>query len=221
MNSLFLAMKCTCLLFISVAFVLANCKPKDEISSDSAMADLHKNKKWKCNLCDEWHTDLPFAYGPNYPDFYWSIPEEERSQRVVVDSNFCVIDRKYFFVRGRLKIPVLDSDEDFCWDVWVSQSETNFDRTLTMMDTEGRESEPPYFGWLSNNLHLYPETTHLKTRVHTQPVGLTPIIELDYSDHPLAIEQRNGITLARVQEIASLIQHPQHATKTNSENHSE
>jgi hypothetical protein len=33
-----------------------------------------------------------------------------------------------------------------------------------------------------------------------------PSFELDSPDHPLAIEQRNGITLDRVKEIASLVQ---------------
>ena len=91
----------------------------------------------------------------------------------------------------------------------LSQSEKNFKLTIELMDTEGRESEEPYFGWLSNNLHLYPDTTNLKTHVHTQPVGFAPIIELEQTDHPLAVEQREGITLDRVKEIAAMILHPE------------
>lgn len=170
--------------------------------------------RWKCNLCDEWHADLPFAYGPNFPDLYFDVPEGERDERVEVDKDFCVIDGKHYFVRGRLEIPVIDSDEVFSWDVWVSQSKANFRRTIELMNTEGRESEEPYFGWLSNNLHLYPDTTNLKTHVHTQPVGSVPSIELEPTDHPLAVEQRNGITLGRVKEIAALILHPESSTNT-------
>jgi hypothetical protein len=165
--------------------------------------------RWKCNLCDEWHTHLPFAYGPNFPDLYFDIPEGERDERVKGDKDFCVIDGEHYFVRGRLEIPVIDSDQVFAWDVWVSQSEANFKRTIELMDAEGRESEEPYFGWLSNNLHLYPDTTNLKTNVHTQPVGTVPTIELEPTDHPLAVEQREGITLERVKEIAALILHPE------------
>lgn len=163
--------------------------------------------KWKCGICDEWHDELPFAYGPAFPDPYLAIPDLERDNRVEMNTDFCVIDGKFFFVRGRLEIPVVDSEDDFSWDVWVSLSETNYHRTIEMLESEGRESEEPYFGWLCTNLHLYPDTTNLKTRVITQPVGLVPKIELEPTDHPLAVEQRTGINLERVKEIAGLILH--------------
>ncbi len=40
-----------------------------------------------------------------------------------------------------------------------------------------------------------------------QAVGQRPLIELEPTDHPLAAEQRAGITLARVQEIAETLLH--------------
>ncbi|WP_308294565.1 hypothetical protein [Streptomyces sp. RKAG290] len=38
-------------------------------------------------------------------------------------------------------------------------------------------------------------------------MGRRPLIELEPTDHPLAVEQRNGITLDRVREIAEAVQH--------------
>lgn len=35
---------------------------------------------------------------------------------------------------------------------------------------------------------------------------MAPYVELEPTDHPLAIEQRNGITLDRVKEIEEMIQ---------------
>jgi len=35
-----------------------------------------------------------------------------------------------------------------------------------------------------------------------------PLIELEHTDHPLAVEQRTGITMARVREIAATLLHP-------------
>jgi hypothetical protein len=76
-------------------------------------------------------------------------------------------------------------------------------------NTEGREAERPYFGWLSTELALYSEgTTNLKTNAHTRPVGKRPLIELEPTDHPLAVEQRTGITQDRVREIAMAVLHP-------------
>jgi hypothetical protein len=68
-------------------------------------------------------------------------------------------------------------------------------------------SEPSYFGWLCNSIPAYPETLHLKTAVHAREVGLRPLIELEATDHPLAIEQRDGITAARVRNIAEKMHH--------------
>ncbi|MGW1264432.1 DUF2199 domain-containing protein [Streptomyces drozdowiczii] len=40
---------------------------------------------------------------------------------------------------------------------------------------------------------MYATTTlNLKTRVHTRPVGDRPFVELEPTDHPLAIEQRTA-----------------------------
>jgi hypothetical protein len=110
-------------------------------------------------------------------------------------------------VRGNIEIPIQGADQIFSWGVWVSLSEKNFNRTTSLLDTEGRESEPSYFGWLSTSLP-YPENTlNLKILVHTQPVGIRPIIELEPTSHPLSVEQRQGITLQRVQEFAEHMLH--------------
>jgi hypothetical protein len=70
-----------------------------------------------------------------------------------------------------------------------------------------RRRENVHFGWLSTSLPLYPETLCLKTNAHTRPLGHRPFIELEPTDHPLAVEQREGITRARVREIAEVLLH--------------
>ncbi len=74
---------------------------------------------------------------------------------------------------------------------------------LDLWTTPGREKEPGYFGWLSTELPAYPQSTkNLKTTVHTDVIGTRPHVHLEPTEHPLAVEQRDGITLHRVQEIA-------------------
>jgi hypothetical protein len=47
---------------------------------------------------------------------------------------------------------------------------------------------------------------NLAVNVHTREPGVVPLIELDLtSDHPLAREQREGITLHRVAELNRLL----------------
>ncbi|HXN55442.1 MAG TPA: DUF2199 domain-containing protein [Myxococcales bacterium] len=60
----------------------------------------------------------------------------------------------------------------------------------------------PYFGWFMNYLPGYPSTLWLKTRAHLRPAPLRPVLELEPTDHPLALEQRNGISIDRFREIA-------------------
>jgi hypothetical protein len=40
------------------------------------------------------------------------------------------------------------------------------------------------------------------------PVGERAVIDLDESDHPLAIEQRDGISSARLQDLVAATLHP-------------
>ncbi|MEV4518478.1 DUF2199 domain-containing protein [Dactylosporangium sp. NPDC049525] len=160
-----------------------------------------------CRCCGERHGGLPFAYGPEAPEPWHDSLAGDASS--ALEQDYCIIQAEHFFMRGRLVIPVHDADQDFAWTVWVSLSRQSFSRSLDLWTTPGREQEPPYFGWLCTELPVYPVTTlHLKTHVHTQPVGSRPLIELEATDHPLAVEQRTGITVDRVQQFAELLLHP-------------
>lgn len=138
---------------------------------------------------------------------YWreELADDPRS---MLSDEQCIIMAEHFFVRARIVIPVLDAGAEFDRGVWVSLSRANFERALDLWMTEGRESEPPYFGWLSTALPYEQTTAGLKTHVHTQPVGKRPLVEVEHTNHPLAVEQHHGITLARVQEIAERVLHP-------------
>ncbi|MEV8535823.1 DUF2199 domain-containing protein [Streptomyces sp. NPDC051211] len=126
----------------------------------------------------------------------------------LLSSDQCVIRAQHYFVKGLIEIPVIDSDEVFSWGVWVSLSRENFSRAADLWESPSRESENPYFGWLTTDLPVYPATTlNLKTYVHTRPVGERPFVELEPTDHPLAVEQRTGISLDRVREVGAAVLH--------------
>jgi len=162
---------------------------------------------WRCRCCGEIHGEPPMHYGAPAPALWFTIPEAEREERAGLSSDMCLIDDQHGFIVGNLEIPVLGSDELFSWDVWVSLSLPNFKRAFQLWEQPGRESEPPYFGWVSTSLPGYPETLNLKSHVHTREVGRRPRIELEPTGHPLAAEQRQGTSRARIQEIAELVLH--------------
>jgi len=146
--------------------------------------------------------EVSFCFGPRAPEVYVGVPEHERTSRTLLDSDLCLIDKKHFFIRGCLDIPIIGTSRVFSWLVWVSLSEKNFNRALDLWKVVGRESEPPYFGWLGTSLPHYPKTLDLKTNVHTRPVDDRPEIEIEPTDHPLATEQRSGMTLKRAESLA-------------------
>jgi hypothetical protein len=160
---------------------------------------------YACRSCGEWHDDLPLSYRTAAPA-YWSdeLVDEAASE---LNDDLCIVRAEHFFVQGNLKIPVTDTGETFAWGVWVSLSAENFGRMVEVWEQPGREAEPPYFGWLSTELPYPASTLQLKTNVHTNPVGEKPWIEIEPTDHPLAVEVREGMTSARVQEIADLMLH--------------
>jgi hypothetical protein len=162
---------------------------------------------WQCRCCGDGHDDLPLHYGTPAPALWYTLPEAEREDRALLSPDLCLIDDEHGFIVGNLEIPIIGSEERFSWDVCVSLSLPNFKRAYQLWEKPGRESEPPYFGWFSTSLPCYPETLHLKTMVHTREVGHRPYIELESTNHPLAIEQRQGITWDRVQEIAEIVLH--------------
>ncbi|WP_330333936.1 DUF2199 domain-containing protein [Streptomyces sp. NBC_00536] len=160
-----------------------------------------------CTACGDHHAELPLSYSAPAPDA-WD-PGFETDPDSTLSADHCVIKGQHFFVKGLIEIPVIGSRDVFSWGVWVSLSRDNYSRALEVWHTEGREAEKPYFGWLSTELALYSEgTIDLKTNAHTRPVGHRPAIELEPTDHPLAVEQRTGITLDRVREIATAVLHP-------------
>jgi len=163
--------------------------------------------KWKCATCGKVHAGLPEGFGYDAPWQYGTVPKEERDRRCFLDEDYCVINEEDFFVRGCLEVPIIGQDEPFIWGVWVSLSRKNFERTRELEEDPKRVEEPPYFGWLCSRIEIYPDTAGLKTNVHTSPVGKRPSIELEPTDHPLAVEQRIGISVERVQEIGELMEH--------------
>lgn len=160
-----------------------------------------------CGACGQFHDELPLRFGAPAPAAWFEIPPAEREQRCLLSSDQCVIDEKRFFMIGNLELPIVGSTEKFSWDAWVEMSRRDFERAFHLWEQTGRENEPPYAGTFATLLPDYPSTLGLKLLVHTRSVGLRPFLEVQTPDHPLATEQRNGITFERIQKLAESIIH--------------
>jgi hypothetical protein len=162
-----------------------------------------------CTCCGQFHSGLPQSYAADFPDGYAWLKPEERGARTILGSDQCIIDEQQHFIRGLIEIPIIGQNEVFLWGVWASVLKRDFDEISEFWETNGREKlTGPYQGRLNNQLTEYPDTFNLKCTIQIQPVGERPFFYVDEPEHPLAIEQRYGISIARVQEIASRLMHP-------------
>ena len=107
-----------------------------------------------------------------------------------------------------IEIPVLDSRERFTWGVWSSLSEKNYDFVREHWDDPSIGDMAPMFSWLSTWLPqaVYPSTIHLASQLFFRP-GLRPLVVLESTDHPLSVEQVQGMSADRARAISALLLH--------------
>lgn len=161
---------------------------------------------WRCAVCGVLEADAPLCFGAEAP---WRelVPEDEFQERVDLTPDQCVVDEQVFFIRGHLEIPVQGQTESLAFSVWSSLSERSFLHMCERWGCADRADDPPYFGWLSTDISAYPETINLKLSVQSRGPGKVPTFRLEQTDHPLAVDQREGITEARWHQIAHRLLH--------------
>lgn len=151
-------------------------------------------------------TELPFGLSFPSPAYVEAIPEAEREARVSQEGDCCEIDGELFFVRARVQLPVMDGGAEapvFEWRVWVSVGGAAYVRLADGFDDIDAEPGAPAVAFVSSRLPDYPDTLDLRGLLHAQP-GELPLFVLFASDHPLALEQRDGISIERVRALMQL-----------------
>ena len=147
------------------------------------------------------------SFGADAPRSYYAVPEAERASRCELGSDYCAIDLASFFVRGCLEIPVRGADEPLVWGVWASLSMPDFKTWMMTYEEPLRSHLGPLPGLLSVWFRPYPEAVDLRAWVNLRDHRTRPLIELEPSDHPLALEQHNGISIDRLAEIYAIMTH--------------
>jgi hypothetical protein len=161
-----------------------------------------------CSVCRQRHATLPLSFCCEAPGPVAAIPAWQRKERVVLTADQCVIDNTYCYLRGRIVIPILDCDLPFVWGVWAQVSGKHFYGDYKRWHSEGRERGASFPGRLANDLARFGSPAGAALEVQTQPVGRRPHFLVSSERSPLGREQRLGITLARAEEIATLLLHP-------------
>lgn len=164
---------------------------------------------WTCKCCGKQQSGLPLDFFSSAPTPWHSLPEDQRNAPGNrLDEDLCMIGNTEYFVRGCVEIPIVDHDETFVWGLWTSVTEDNFKRVLDLWAADV-ENEPPMSGQLCNNVTFYPPTIGLSTSIRLRNNNQRPKITLEPTDHPFAVDQRKGVTLAKVKEIVAMLS-PRH-----------
>ena len=108
---------------------------------------------FRCRTCGKWHADLP-AFEVPAPMNLLAIPEEERAERCIVETDACMIDEAEFYARALLQLPIVGFDRSFVWMVWVSLSKASFTQFIDTFEDPKRAHVGPFFGWLDSPLLL-------------------------------------------------------------------
>jgi hypothetical protein len=166
----------------------------------------------RCVSCGQVHKgllDLAVDAPGAWPDPPEGEPNSALGDRThVLTEDFCIIEGQHYFVRGVLQLPIIGGkDQVFSYGVWSSLSGKNFALYRDTFESGDQGKLGPWFGWFSNQLPGYPKTSALKCRVQPRSGGLRPTFELEPADHPLAVEQREGVTLDRLLDIFALSGH--------------
>lgn len=152
---------------------------------------------WTCSVCGKIHRGLP-AIAFKAPAHYLGTPEGERADRAKLNEDFCMIDRKAFYVRCVLKVPISGTGDSLEWGVWSSLSEANFKKYNETFHDLDQSKIGQMFSWFASSLPDYPSTLNLRCNVMPGDGGKRPLVRFDPSqDHPLIDDIRNGITLER------------------------
>jgi hypothetical protein len=161
---------------------------------------------WKCRTCGVEHAETPLCFGSDAP---WRalVPESEFETRVDLTADQCVVDERDFFIRGHIEIPIRDYANPLAFSVWSSLSERSFVHMSMRWEQADRASDPPYFGWLCSPIPVYPSTIHLKLSVQSRAPGHVPLFTVEPTEHPLALDQHNRISIDRWHELAHRLLH--------------
>ena len=90
-----------------------------------------------CSCCGKFHKDIP-ALTFNAPTQWSEEFAKKDHDSYFLNSDMCWIDGKDFFIRVRLEIPIIDTNQIFSWGVWVSLKKENFQKYLEVYGTKKR-----------------------------------------------------------------------------------
>lgn len=150
-----------------------------------------------CSVCGKEHDgELP-ALAFLEPDYWHWLPQDQKNKGSITADD-CVTPDGHFFIRCSLEIPIKERpNQPVSFGVWSTLSEQNYQRYADAFFDEHQSKLGKMFGWFSNEIGgKFAGSLNLKCQVVPQDDRQRPLIELEQTDHPLAVAQQEGIPFA-------------------------
>lgn len=168
---------------------------------------------WTCPCCGEVHQGL-FDLVSDQPDCWWREGHRGLTGEITTDTedlltaDVCVQDGEHFFVRGDIDLPIIGAPGlKFTFSAWSTLSKHNLQLYLDSLWVNDTAGLGPWLGWLSTSIKGYPETLNLACQIERRQGGDRLDLTILDVDHPLAVEQRDGISFTRILDIYALNDH--------------
>jgi hypothetical protein len=161
--------------------------------------------EFTCSLCGGQHAEELRDIRLGLPDDVHALDAAERAARAWLADDFAILDECRFFVRGLLELPIPDVGGRFGYGTWVEVPARTFRHLLRRWHSP-RQFEP-VTGVLANELAPYHGTTRLAATLRPVSADRLPLVDLAEADHPLARDQRAGISVERSRELAAVVAH--------------
>ena len=150
-----------------------------------------------CDTCGLDHDGELFELAYLRPDAVVAMDDESRAARVRESNDICIIDDSRFFLRGTLPLPVHGRDDVYMLGVWVEVSATSFARIHELWRDPAQADEPPFEATLANDVRNHPGSLGDAAALQLTGPKTRPSVFVVDPAHPLAIEQREGISFHR------------------------
>jgi hypothetical protein len=164
-----------------------------------------------CSLCGAYHDERILDVRLELPEAIYRLSERERTRLAWLADDTAVLEppgeAARFFVRGLVEIRIPELHDRFAYGVWVELAEEDWHRVAELWTDPNGRDHPPFEGRLANELDPYVATEGLPVLLQLEEVERLPSVAVGPSAHPLAVEQRDGISVERCEQLAATVMH--------------
>ena len=161
-----------------------------------------------CAMCGREHEGPPLAY--DFPPIPASVGQvvgrDELEQRTRRTDDQFFLDEERFWLKGLLELPVLDAEQPLLFGVWVEVERDVLTAIERAWDTD-ELVRSRFEGTFDTIVWPYKNALGLLVGLDYHSREQRPRVVVLDAAHELGREQRDGITLERVRELAARIEH--------------